>query len=162
MDSDVVLSVLKVITEFRQSLVFDFLYRDVFGSYLPIGVLIVDGLGEDVRCIAAVAVLDRKDLVIFRHRLFVDGCCFGGINNVPCVAGHHGRNFQAVFHHGSLAKELHKSTNDHYSCQQDSHHFHPEFCFMGILELISCHEEASLFCEQTVTLIVSQGYFFSQ
>ena len=143
MDSDVVLSVLEVIAEFRQSLVFDFLYGDVFCSYLPIRVFVVDGLREDVRCIAAVTVLDGKHLVVFRHRLFVDGSCFGGINNVFGVAGHHGRNFQAVFHHGSLAKELHKSTDDHYSCQQDSHHFHPEFCFMGILELIGCHEEAS-------------------
>ena len=99
MDSDVVLAVLKVITEFRQSLVFDFLYRDVFGSYLPIGVLIVDGLREDVRCIGPVAVFDRKDLVVFCHRLFVDGSCFGGINNVFGVAGHHGRHFETILNH---------------------------------------------------------------
>ena len=144
MDSDVVLSVLEVIAEFRQSLVFDFLYRDVFGSYLPIGVFVVDGLREDVRCIAAVSVLDGKHLVVFRHRLFVDSSCFGGINNVFGVAGHHGRNFQAVFHHGSLAKKFCQSSDDQDHGKDTAKDLQPEFCFMGILELIGCHEEASL------------------
>ena len=139
MDSDVVLAVLKVITEFRQSPVFDFLYRDVFGSYLPIGVFVVDGLREDVRRIAAVSVLNGKDFVVLRHWRFINSGGFGGVDDFFCVGGHHGADLETVFDHGSLAKKFCQSANDQYSRQNDSKDLFPKLGFDSVFVLILQH-----------------------